>query len=468
MTVTGRDMAADAPGMPADWPIRVVEIEGKGRGVLAARDIHAGEVISVEAPTTVVPGREDDGSLVAACSRCLVQLQDGGLRASACGGCAAVRCCTPECLALYHRELHTPAVCASLSALKRLGEKQTLTPEDVEGATLLLMFHALRAGTAGPYGSAEGALAESSGVVVDGRDAYRMMQLLCDDASCVDAERQQQFAAAYRAYCAASPAEGRFTEQEAADVLRKDMQNGFVGSTTVDGEIKLKGSCLLLRSSMYNHDCYPNAARIDYMDDKGCEAFSGAYPSCSTMVRAIQSIPEGTEVCISYTSITFSSSERAEYLGETYGIPPCKCDRCKCEDQMEEEQQDGESLEEGQGGGLEDMLDEELERQHDHGHGDGGGCHGDGCHNQCCDDDEAPSAIAMYNVFVTRFICPQEGCTGTLVPVRNAEGCSRRSRLGDAPGELRDGMECNTCYCLRTEEEFEARLMGDDCEDMEE
>ena len=418
------------PQVSEEWPIIVTHVEGKGRGCIAKRDIFAGEVIALEAPLSIVRTADHTTEALSEefCSRCLASFSKMDPLRTACSVCNTQSYCSVACQEASRVELHSHAVCKSICALQAY--TQGAAPDVIEGAQLLIQLHHLKRGEAQPYS----AKADAGASFSSAEEAYRQVLNLSYSAAHLTEAHHTLHSNAYALYKQCALADS-FPEELGRALLQRDMQNGLSMSYIKRGsnEMVIRGSCLLGMVSMLNHSCYPNAARIDYVDTPGCEALAGR-PCCSTMVRAIQSIPEGTEVCISYTPVSLPSGERKQHLKDTYGIA-CSCARCRIEDIMEEQQEDEEE---------EDC--ETDEDGHGHGHDHGEDCHHDhgegmGEGDACDEDDGEIPPIALYNVFVARFICPQPGCTGTLVPIRDTIDGVRRCGLGDYPGQVRSGMK---------------------------
>ncbi|CAH9071660.1 unnamed protein product [Cuscuta epithymum] len=83
--------------------------------------------------------------------------------------------------------------------------------------------------------------------------------------------------------------------------------------TICDSELKPLGTGLYPVISIINHSCLPNS----------CLVFEGR---CA-VVRAVQHIKKGTEVCISYIETAGSTTTRQKVLKEQYFFS-CTCSRC--------------------------------------------------------------------------------------------------------------------------------------------
>lgn len=88
----------------------------------------------------------------------------------------------------------------------------------------------------------------------------------------------------------------------------------------MQGERRIRGSALYQYSSCMNHDCMPNAARVDDPDD-------GSTSSTYMRVRLLHKIPAGEQICISYFPMHLELCERRERCSDLYGFS-CTCMRC--------------------------------------------------------------------------------------------------------------------------------------------
>eukprot|EP00659_Diplonema_papillatum_P007616 gene7616-11664_t len=408
---------AGNPKIPETWPWAIAPVEGKGRGAVAKRDIRCGEVVAADVPLTLVPTfatddgleedqEDDEGShdeemagetAKKACHRCMRVVDDvnaEGEPCITCESCSLAFYCSASCKAMHKAELHPEPLCRVLASLELLFPDVAGTK--LEHLILLLQCHFLKKGAARPFGSAE-----NVSYTADGAASYADVLKLCEDPAAIEAAWGAEFREAADLYqevvkkCLPA-GEDRIAAGDAAGLLRRDAQNGF--ALTGKTHHSMKGTAVCPRLSMLNHACMPNCARIDYIDHAPTsEALGGQHPT-TTFFRAIQPIPAGTELTFSYTPINYRAEERGEHLLETYGIV-CSCSRCVLERQMEE--MDG---------------DEGMEED--------------------CDEEHGVSPAALYNVFITRFVCPQPGCSGTLVPVCRTLDGSRRVQIGDIPGAL--------------------------------
>ncbi|CAM6065462.1 unnamed protein product [Sphagnum tenellum] len=88
-------------------------------------------------------------------------------------------------------------------------------------------------------------------------------------------------------------------------LLAKDACNAFglMAPSCESGERKMRGYAIYNRSSLFNHDCLPNACRFEYIDKPGNS-------NLDVHIRALHDIEEGTEICISYFPINWTFGDR--------------------------------------------------------------------------------------------------------------------------------------------------------------
>ena len=386
--------ATNAPTLPSACPFTVMAIEGKGRGAVATRHIGAGEIVFMGIPYSMTPEEPDEeDEVIPFCGRCLSKRR---IELS-CEYCGMLSYCSENCKTAHQREQHTLEVC---KAYKHAEQVESLK----ESFYYLINCHYMKSGNAtAPFNTCSGP------------EAFDQILKQCEDSSVVEEEVMMAFTNITLFYTKLFTNDPQAMPREMCmSLLVKDLQNSCIAR---EGQV----SCQAPGFSMFNHKCYPNCARITY--ECGQDGLFDQ-PPCTVIVRSIQPIASGQELCISYTPVGYRASDRREHLEETYGIE-CNCNRCQLEDAMEAE-------EEGRTPPSSHHSDEELD---------------DGCTKE-----------GYYHVFMTRFACTQPDCRGTYVPFRFDLSTGSRTIFGSEPGELHTNMECNTCYHLRSEDEFDLQM----------
>ncbi|KQJ95536.1 histone-lysine N-methyltransferase ASHR2 [Brachypodium distachyon] len=379
--------------------LRVADLPGRGRGLVAARDILEGEVLLSEPPILLYPSSLASlPSYCSACFRCLPQAP----HAAPCPSCRAAAFCSPACAAASHPRL----LCAALSRL-------AAAPESHQEQLLFLLsayslqepaFHALLSLSSAPQGT------------------------------------QQQDAASLHAMVSSlAPPHmlpAGFSPDLTAALLSKDRTNSFsimepYRPDVAQGLRKARAYAVYHRASLLNHDCLPNACHFDYPDRPG--------PGNTDIVlRALHGITAGMEVRISYFAANWRYADRQRRLLEDYGFR-CECERCQIESKwkFDDDENDG-------GDGDDDTMEEEHDKE-DVGNGGDEGMEQEEGSDGDNDNDDFPHAF-----FFVRFMCDREDCHGMLAPLPPLPS-----------GELSHVFECNVCEQLKKEEDDD-ETGGDD------
>lgn len=137
------------------------------------------------------------------------------------------------------------------------------------------------------------------------------------------------------------------TAADSASLLAKEGCNAFgvMAATADSGERQVRGGAVYHLASRVNHGCFPNVARFDNFDgafDGG--AFSPATPDASALAGAapaavppsqlrlvaLDRIPAGEEVLMSYLPVNEPVARRRRRIRHTFGFA-CQCQRCALE-----------------------------------------------------------------------------------------------------------------------------------------
>jgi len=85
------------------------------------------------------------------------------------------------------------------------------------------------------------------------------------------------------------------------------------------------GGSLYVRSSFFNHSCFPNCSVIQ---DSNTKSYAHLYPGgASFTVRCLSNTPRGTELCISYIPLDECTAKRRHILQKNW-LFLCNCRRC--------------------------------------------------------------------------------------------------------------------------------------------
>ncbi|XP_008776080.2 histone-lysine N-methyltransferase ASHR2 [Phoenix dactylifera] len=397
--ITESPMASVAPPEPL---LKVADLPGRGRALVATRPIKPGEVLLSDSPLLLYPATLPSAAVFPFCSRCFRSFRSVATSSSVstgggplpCPSCASLSLfCSRRCLSLAVTSSHSSWLCRALLHLPSL-------PVDLHAPALFLL--------------AAYNLAASSP-----SDFLRLLSL---EGALPDAPE----AAALHPFVASllpRPLPSGFSPELTAALLAKDKSNAFGLMEPFReedaGERRVRAYGIYPNASFFNHDCLPNACRFDYVDGDGDR-------NTDIVVRAIHDIPEGREVCLSYFPVNWSYAERQRRLTEDYGFQ-CECDRCQVEKNWKDDEE-VESMEEEEEEGGEGM--ETLEEENNEG--------GDG-------DGDFPHAY-----FFVRYLCDRENCGGTLAP-----------QPPSPHGTLSNVMECNVCGQLRMEDNINEDVAED-------
>jgi SET and MYND domain-containing protein len=191
-----------------------------------------------------------------------------------------------------------------------------------------------------------------------------------------------------------------------------------------EADRRLRGSGVYSLASRVNHECLPNVARFDDFDGASTTA-PGSNAALS--LRTLHALPAGEEITQSYFPLTWSFLQRQERCREQYGFI-CRCPRCTEEATWPPEEQGAETPEDV--ALVKEMSNAVLTANMM----DIPGVTG----------KEKDLADAGYiHVFLFKYICPREGCGGTMAPLSQHQSHE---------------LQCNVCGNVRTEAEFLAEL----------
>ena len=195
---------------------------------------------------------------------------------------------------------------------------------------------------------------------------------------------------------------------ESAELLAKEALNAFalMAPNGPDGERRVKGGAVYAGLAMANHECFPNAARVDAPDG-----------SLRMQLRALHALPAGSEILIGYFPLDWDFEDRQERLRGDYGFE-CRCPRCRLDLQF---QLDSAYTGIAPSGKACSPCDAS---------GEGGG-------------EEVEATEGYLTMFLLKYLCPDEtgDCGGTMVPVAGTEW-----------------YQCNVCDLRRTEADFLAEV----------
>ncbi|KAJ7559033.1 hypothetical protein O6H91_04G066500 [Diphasiastrum complanatum] len=372
--------------------VKVVEVGGRGRAMVAAVPIAAGQVLLAESPLLLyIDASAAASPSPAFCDHCSRTLPSLSPSIIPCPSCSQAAFCSSACASAAS---HPPHVCQALRKLQS-------SAIDLHSQTQLRFLIA------------------AYNLVLAAPSLFQQL-LQMEGSSVIDSHAV--FLHPFIQELVKSWPLQNVSVQLTGALLQKDNRNAFaiMAPSSEPGVRRVRAYALYSQASFFNHDCLPNACRFDYVDDPD-------KPNSSIFIRALHDISPGNEVCLSYFPINWNLAERRNRLLQDYGFE-CTCERCVVEDQWDDE-----------GEGHCNTEEEDLHLGHSEHKGD-----------EEMDDDDSENAADDFPhaMFFVKHLCPVEDCGGTMAPIPPEQlveelgsGCSR-------------SMECNMCGYLRTNEEF--------------
>jgi len=437
------------------------EIPGRGVGLVATRDIAAGECVLRERATvcgTSVAFRDS------ACARCLAFAAPTGAPLFTCATCGLAKLCGGDTCA-WSGAPHGAVACHAEGLAKGLPDADAerlrflAACADLRGEHSASSLAKLRAVAAlcpavGPNGE---------GVASRELEAARRVHPVLETAVARALAGARRSAPVGEETNVARVA-GSFAET--ASLLSKETKNAFGAMAPRDpasGDRRVRGGALYELASRVNHDCFPNVARFDNFDgalerDAFVTSQSGSLNDRKSQsevapdelrLMALDRIPAGAEVTMSYLPVTEPLARRRRRLRHTFGFD-CACARCLLETEWAKQDGDrvGDVAEETRaaGGRVSASSSSDAVR--------------DALATEMDDEDDArlaglsPEELERrsdrlppeYAVWFARNVCPVSECGGTLAP----------------PNETATHMTCNACGFRRTDAAFYASLTGEE------
>ncbi|XP_024397521.1 histone-lysine N-methyltransferase ASHR2 [Physcomitrium patens] len=383
--------------------LRQEVIAGRGRGMVATRMLRAGAVLLRESPLLLYQEAESAES-TAFCSNCMRVLSLPGREKVPCSACDGATFCGKSCFESARVGSHNTRVCSGIAMLQKSKDKFSL-----EHRTLArFLIAAYNLAVEDPLAFAK--LLELEGQECDEEVVKSLHDFVVEIFGKLDGGASLELSLELT---------GKLLARDACNTF------GLMAPSCAGEERKVRGYAMFAQASMFNHDCLPNACRFEYVDIDG----DG---NTDVIVRALHDMEEGTEVCLSYFPVDWPYGDRQQKLQEEYGFW-CTCARCNVESKWKDEDEEQDEEDEGYSNG-------ELEL------GKGEATLED---VESIDDDDDDEDDFGHAMFFVKYLCPVEGCGGTMAPL--------------PPGELdhqglEGSMECNFCGCVRSDEEFHRDL----------
>ncbi|XP_058731204.1 histone-lysine N-methyltransferase ASHR2 [Vicia villosa] len=379
--------------------LKLEEIQGRGRGIVASQPLKAGQVILTDSPILLYPtypfSQQHSSSF---CDHCFKSCSSSSL--VSCPSCHRYRFCDSTCLSKALNSSHSTFVCQSLS---KLHSNSLLLQQTVE-CQLQARF-----------------LIAAYNLAVNNPTNF---QILLSLQGSFDNDGAAQFLHPIISSLFSHPHNELFSLQLTSSLLAKDKLNAFGimhPFSENDGHRSVRAYGIYPYASFFNHDCLPNACRFDYVDVNPPYHADGLN-NTDFVIRMIHDVPQGREICLSYFPVNENYSSRQKRLLEDYGFA-CNCDRCNVESNWS----DNESVEENAEEDKQEIMvmdDEEEDEQYEN------------MEPSDTDNNDFPHAY-----FFLKYMCDRTNCGGTLAPL---------PPKGDA---LSNVMECNVCGKLKKDDD---------------
>ncbi|CAL5188402.1 unnamed protein product [Lathyrus oleraceus] len=325
---------------------KMVNIPNKGRALIAAQDLKAGQTIITESPLLLFSASPlFSPSPSPYCHHCFRTLPPS--QTFSCPSCSNYIFCSQKCLSISLNSSHSSWTCQTLSHLQNpaspLSEKSSQLQVQ---ARLIVAAYNLAIHTPS---NLETLLSLHSVPNYDKSDA------IFGPANFIHS--------LISPFC---PPHMNFSPELAAKVIAIERANSFslMEPYSPNGpQRSIKAYGIYPITTIFNHDCIPNACRFDYVEKDE--------HNTDIVIRLIKDVDAGSEICISYQRINKDYSTRKRILMEDFGFV-CECDRCKIEANWNE----GENK-----------------------------------------DSDLP-----HKIFLSKFVCDKVNCSGTLAPLPPKDG----------------------------------------------
>ncbi|XP_022993816.1 histone-lysine N-methyltransferase ASHR1 [Cucurbita maxima] len=265
-----------------DRGLTVTVLPEKGRSLFTTRNFHPGEEIISQEPYVCVP---NNSTVESRCDRCFASIN-----LKKCSACKVAWYCSSTCQKSEWK-LHR-LECDALARLDKDRHK-SVTPS----IRLIIKLFIRRK------------LQSEKVIPTTATDNYKLVEALIDHMSGIDEKQLVLYAQMGTLVNLIL----QWPEMNVKEIARHFSKLACNAHTICDSELRPLGTGLYPVISIINHSCLPNAVLV----------FEGR----SAVVRAVQHIPAGAEVSISYIETAGSTMTRQKALKENY-LFTCTCSRC--------------------------------------------------------------------------------------------------------------------------------------------
>ncbi|CAL0329848.1 unnamed protein product [Lupinus luteus] len=404
-------------------PLKVDELQGRGRGMVASQPLKAGQIILRDSPIllysafpfstqSLSSSSSASASSFCFCYHCFRTLPpslqgDSSSPTVLCPSCPHHCFCSLTCLSKAQNSSHSLWLCQALSHLQANSQLLEQPLERQVQARFLIAAYNL------------------ANISPSDFQILISLQGSSDDATIAAAQFLHPLISSLFPLSTVNPHNG-FSLEFTSLLLAKDKVNAFglmQPFSEDDDQRSVRAYGIYPYASFFNHDCLPNSCRFDYVDSGP----PGDIHNTDFIIRMIHDVPQGREICLSYFPVNENYSSRQKRLLEDYGFN-CNCDRCNVESNWS----DNDSVVEDNAEFEEEVMDEdEYENE--------AMVASDSDNNPQGDNNDFPHAY-----FFLKYMCDRTNCWGTLAP---------QPPHGDTPPNV---MECNVCGKLKRDDDLDS------------
>eukprot|EP00961_Rhodomonas_salina_P199269 2687929-Rhodomonas_salina.2 len=273
------------------------ELEGRGKGLLARRDIAGGERVMIEhAAASVVL----ENWKTKICHQCFRLAKD--LRG--CSTCRQVAWCSEECqaaAAAQHGDGSAGTECKALQTM----DTTMLRDADVSLAKIFLLVLCRRAKP-------------------EATKSYdEFLHGLVSNEDAIPADRHSELSIVSEIVLDGLPPSATIDEEDLERFMCAEQCNSFgIWGDAGPCQGKLVGFGLFPRLCLFNHNCIPNVTVSQEVQNN----------QRKLTAHALRAIPQGEELCISYSdaSLLDNTEKRKAWLKKHY-LFSCNCSLCQAE-----------------------------------------------------------------------------------------------------------------------------------------
>ncbi|KAF1873669.1 hypothetical protein Lal_00027707 [Lupinus albus] len=289
--------------------LRMDEIAGKGKGLVAAQSLKAGQVVLRESPLIIysssplISTSSSPSSHFPYCDHCFRTLPTNSIP---CPSCSYHHFCSYKCFSTALNTFHSSLVCQALTHSRDTESLQQQPSERQVQARFVVAAYNL-------------AIISPSGI-----HAFLSLHGTPDD-SIIEAAKFL-----HSLISPLFPSNINISVDLTAKLLAKDRINSFclMNPYSPDGpQRSIKAYAIYPKASMFNHDCIPNACRFDYVDTTDLD---DEHNNTDIVIRMIEDVAEGREIEANWAQDCQNYVEEYSDLAHVRFITKYVCHRKNC------------------------------------------------------------------------------------------------------------------------------------------